>query len=93
MMVCMKTNADLFTAGFEYILADFAAGLTWEMSFDLLTTPANKRPQAMIDGGRAACESLGGWLDCAARIGKAHGVTGRAMDELIARTRTDSVAK
>lgn len=83
----LDMNSTAFVTGFEYILRDFAAGLTWEASFDLLCTPAEKRPQAMRDGGRAACEALAGWLDVARKLGKAHGVPVATVEELIARTR------
>lgn len=81
------TASENFVAGFEYVLRDWAAGITWEQSFDLASTPADRRPQAFLDGAKAAGNALAGWLDDARRAGKAHGLTVAAMDELVARTR------
>lgn len=81
------TAPDAFAEGFAYVLRDFADGITVEASFDLATTPANRRPRAFLDGANAAMHAVLGWLDYTHRLGKAHGVTERAADELIARAR------
>lgn len=81
------TAPDAFAEGFDYVLRDFADGITVEASFDLATTPGNRRPRAFLDGANAAMHAVLGWLDCARRFAKAHGVTERATDELVERAR------
>lgn len=81
------TNTENFHAGFEYVLRDWAAGITWEQSFDLASTPADRRPQSFLDGAKSAGNALAGWLDEARRYAKAYGLTAAEADELVARTR------
>jgi hypothetical protein len=90
-----KTNAQLdreiaaalstpaeFVAGFDYVLKDWKAGMPWEQSVDLATTPANKRSHAFTSGARAAAEALGGWIGEVWRIGKHFGLTREQATEL-----------
>ncbi len=50
----------MFMAGFDYVLADVACGSSPEQAFDLAATPANKRPQAFMNGAAAARDVLSG---------------------------------
>jgi hypothetical protein len=49
-----------FMAGFEYVCTDVESGTDPEISFDLATTPSERRPQAFMDGAAAARDVLSG---------------------------------
>ena len=77
-----------FTAGFDYVLKDWKAGVTWEQSIDLATTPADKRSFAFTSGARAAGDALGGWLDEARKKAKHFGCSAQQTEDLIEKARS-----
>lgn len=81
------TNTELFLAGFDKLVADFADGITWEAAFDLATTPADNRPACYTDGALAAKNAFEGWLDCARRLAKHHKIPTDIIEARIAATR------
>lgn len=76
-------NPEDFTAGYRYVLRDWKAGLTWEESIDLATTPANKRSAAFCAGARAAGEALAGWHGEVYRKAKHFGVSEKQAQALV----------
>jgi len=88
--VRMKQSDD-FEAGFAYVLRDWKAGMPWEQSVDLATTPANKRSHAFTSGARAAANALSGWLDDARRSAKHFGLATSEIERLIESTRYENL--
>lgn len=83
--------ATQFTAGFDYVLKDWKAGMPWEQSIDLATTPADQRSHAFTSGARAAGEALAGWLDEARRKAKHFGLSEAQREALIEKSRYESL--
>lgn len=90
-VIARTTPAAAFIAGFDYVLADFAAGMHVEASVDLATTPADRRPQAFCDGARAAANAVLGWTGEVHRVGRAYGVPAGELDWALARARASVV--